>query len=411
MISILIVEDNFDKYNLICNEILSVDGIDSECVYHATDIVSAKRYLKEKKFSLLILDLNLPNRMGGVEEKMNGIKILEFINNNNRAISPSYILGVTAYDDAFNEAQKDFSSILWQVIKFDYASSGWKTTLKSSLNYLVANDKPPYRNDGKTYHYDIGIICALEEELEAVLAECSNVELVELEYDHNQYYKLTYNIEDKLINAIATCCPSMGMSPAGILTHQIISKFRPRIITMAGICAGVREKTNFGDILIADPCFEWGSGKLVENGDSRIELRPANYPWRVNNSILSIFTSIKKDKEFLDSIYLTYDRNRPATRPGILIDAMASGSSVLQSQEMIDSVKKQHKNLIGIEMESYAVFTACALADDPKPLCVSLKSVCDFGDSSKSDDYHHYASYTSAKVLTRFILDWFTKNS
>ncbi len=79
--------------------------------------------------------------------------------------------------------------------------------------------------------------------------------------------------------------------------------------------------------------------------------------------------------------------------------------------EMIDSVKKQHKNLIGIEMESYAVFTACALADDPKPLCVSLKSVCDFGDSSKSDDYHHYASYTSAKVLTRFILDWFTKNS
>ncbi|MDC2891044.1 hypothetical protein [Psychrosphaera algicola] len=66
---------------------------------------------------------------------------------------------------------------------------------------------------------------------------------------------------------------------------------------------------------------------------------------------------------------------------------------------MVNSIIDEHKNLVGLEMESYAVYTAAALTEEPRPLCVSMKSVCDFGDEQKSGGYHDYACYTSARVF------------
>ena len=203
MITILIVEDNQDKYREICSEILKVQGINQENIYHSSDIVSAKRSLKERKFSLLILDLHLPRRMGQSEEKMSGLDILDFISVNNKAISPDYILGLTAYEDAFSQSQSDYSSIIWQVIRFEFSSPSWRESLNVSIKYLVANDNPPYRNDGKSYHLDAGIVCALDEELHALLELVPSYEKVEINYDQNSYYKFTIPGEDRLISVVA----------------------------------------------------------------------------------------------------------------------------------------------------------------------------------------------------------------
>lgn len=89
--------------------------------------------------------------------------------------------------------------------------------------------------------------------------------------------------------------------------------------------------------------------------------------------------------------------------PKVHIEAMASGASVLQASSLVEDVRGLHKNLIGIEMESYAVFTACEYAAEPRPKCISVKSVCDFGDESKSDGFHEYAAYTSAAFLAEVI--------
>ena len=67
-------------------------------------------------------------------------------------------------------------------------------------------------------------------------------------------------------------------------------------------------------------------------------------------------------------------------------------------------VREQHKNLVGIEMESYAVFTAVEYSSEPRPKCISIKSVCDFGDESKSDIAHAYAAHTSSNFLYEFAI-------
>ncbi|MFA0312934.1 hypothetical protein BH581_02005 [Vibrio splendidus] len=410
MITILIVEDNPDKYRAICYEILKVQGINQENIYHSNDIVSAKRSLKERKFSLLILDLHLPRRMGQSEEKMSGLDILDFISVNNKAISPDYILGLTAYEDAFSKSQSDYSSIIWQVIKFEFSSQSWRESLNVSIKYLVANDKPPYRNDGKSYHLDAGIVCALDEELHALLDLVSKYERIEINYDQNNYYKFSIPVEDRFISVVAVACPNMGMSTSAVVTHQLITKFRPRIVTMAGICAGIKGKSNIGDVLVADPCFEWGGGKLIEDCNGDLQLKTASYPWRIDSTVKSVLRNIKDDSNYLSNIATTYPAKKIATPVQLIIAPMASGSSVLQSQKMMDFIKEQHKDLVGVEMESYAVFTACELTDEPKPYCVSIKSVCDFGDHTKEDGHHNYAAYTSSKITLEFLQKWFDRN-
>ena len=53
-------------------------------------------------------------------------------------------------------------------------------------------------------------------------------------------------------------------------------------------------------------------------------------------------------------------------------------------------------------MESYAVVYAANHANDPRPAPIIIKSVCDFANSEKSDEYQKFAAYTScefAKLL------------
>jgi nucleoside phosphorylase len=54
-------------------------------------------------------------------------------------------------------------------------------------------------------------------------------------------------------------------------------------------------------------------------------------------------------------------------------------------------------------MEAYPLLFACSHAAEPKPKGFVVKSVCDFADESKNDDYQDYAAYTSANVCAQLI--------
>ncbi|MCI6585699.1 MAG: hypothetical protein MSC47_01020 [Oscillibacter sp.] len=53
-------------------------------------------------------------------------------------------------------------------------------------------------------------------------------------------------------------------------------------------------------------------------------------------------------------------------------------------------------------MESYAVAYAAEHAVEPRPVPLIIKSVCDYADAQKSDQYQKFAAFTSceyAKLL------------
>lgn len=87
----------------------------------------------------------------------------------------------------------------------------------------------------------------------------------------------------------------------------------------------------------------------------------------------------------------------------IRVGPVASGASVLQNSDAVQRILGDHKDLLGVEMEIFSVMFAAHVAPAPRPVAIALKSVCDFGDEEKHDDYQKYAAYTSAQVLWKMI--------
>ena len=95
---------------------------------------------------------------------------------------------------------------------------------------------------------------------------------------------------------------------------------------------------------------------------------------------------------------------KPTTQLAIHLGPMASVPAVLSCKQEIDKIVTHGRKLQGIEMESYGMFYAACNAINPLPKIVaSLKSISDFADSKKNDNYQEYASYTSAALLKYII--------
>jgi nucleoside phosphorylase len=82
----------------------------------------------------------------------------------------------------------------------------------------------------------------------------------------------------------------MGMTAAATLSMKLIYKFQPKYLVMTGIAAGVKDddKRNYGDILIADQTYDYGSGKIMKTGDIET-FRPAPQPVVLDSGLKAKF--------------------------------------------------------------------------------------------------------------------------
>lgn len=79
---------------------------------------------------------------------------------------------------------------------------------------------------------------------------------------------------------------------------------------------------------------------------------------------------------------------------------MASVAAVMADGESISRiVKHQHRETLGLDMESYGVMYVAQDCPEPHPTAVVAKGVVDFADGEKDDRFREYAAYASAEVL------------
>lgn len=91
-------------------------------------------------------------------------------------------------------------------------------------------------------------------------------------------------IEEKYIGMLskevvyAASASRVGMPSASIISLKLISAFKPKYLAMTGITAGVPGKTRLGDVIAADPSWDWGSGKWeMRDGELKFMPAPINY--------------------------------------------------------------------------------------------------------------------------------------
>jgi nucleoside phosphorylase len=359
----------------------------------------------------LLLDLVLPRDNDSEATAEESIKFLEEIYYNSSINIPIHIIGFSQYDDMVKQYESKFENKLWHLIKFDYINSEWKDLLKVKISHLIST-KIEYKKsiEGKE-NFDYAIICALDNpELKAVLQLPCEWKMLKIDESNDPivYYEGTINTLNGNARRILACSVNkMGMQATVCITSIIISKFNVDTVFMTGICAGVEDRgLGFGDVIIAENTTEYAAGKITENKDGVFNFKPEPMQLPTNQKLISLVnTFISNHEEDLVDIYSKFKQNKPRALFKAKVGPTVSGSMVVASKSIMKNITESNRKILGVDMEGHGMYLASHFLEGSKALFI--KSVCDFGDNQKNDDYQDYASYTSARFLHSFIFNMF----
>ena len=391
---ILVVEDNPEKLRQVLNAI-SRGGASDRDVSIAHDTREAKLVLKEHQFDLMVLDLVLPTHPAEAPRQDAGINLLQEVQDRALFRMPREVVGLTAYDEIREEATDMFGQFMWSILQFDPTSESWSLQLTRKVSHLLLAERA---EDPVQFGCDACVITALPLELDAVLRIPWKWTEFERPTDVTMYWRGEFPGRDGERTVFAASAPRMGMTAAAILSTKMIEAFRPKLIVMTGIAAGIRGRCELGDVIVADPSWDWESGKhSVQNGVRTFS--PAPHQISLSSSIRLNIDRLRSQRGLLDNIKRSWPSDGPSSSLSIRSGPVACGTSVLADSEKIAEIESQHRKVIAVEMESYGLYSAVTEARVPQPLAVSLKSVCDFADEAKSDAFQRYAAFTSAQTM------------
>lgn len=388
---VLVVDDQYEgKTKELARIVNGLVGIEMQHVASARD---ALKYMRNTKVDLLVLDLQIPAQMGDDVDLQGGKQLLEYVELNDEILKPTRVVALTAHFDAYVQSQ-DF-----------FRSRGWALLHDPSPDDLEALLAAQLMGGSASKTFDVALVTALEHtELEAVLALPYGWLLTRFANDITSYYVGSVTLENNQVKSIIACsAPRMGMAATAVLATKVCLKFKPKYLFMTGVAAAVEGEANLGDILVADPSWDWGSGKLtIREGEPVFLSDPAQIP--LNPTLAAKIRTLAINRTYLDEIYASFKGKRPAHDLSVCVGPLASGAVVLEDPATVALICAQNRKTIGIEMEAYGVMSAAFYMGEEGPIAIVLKSVCDFADPSKNNEWQSYAAYTSAMYMHKLLI-------
>ncbi|WP_303312785.1 hypothetical protein [Hymenobacter sp. BT730] len=397
MLTVLILEDNNDKLTAIASTLIRTGLVDSSSIVNVADTLSARIRLRDKQFDLLVLDLLVPEQLGQRANPDGGRHLLEDLLESEEYHMPRRIIGLTGYENLAGELSAEFQAHGVILVHYDHKSDSWEMPLIMQLRQIIAT-KNAENSTKKSYNIYLGIVCALEVEFDAIQKLPWFFEPYYIDGDSTVYIKGHFSQKGISREVVAALCPRMGMSAASITSIKLIEAFRPEILAMTGITGAVRGQANLGDVIVAEECWDWGMGKWTQL-DGNALFVPGPHHLSLESNLHGAALRLKRNSMAMAAIRELSDGPKPETILKMHIGPVASGSAVISTQKMTDHIQAQHRKLIGIEMESYGLYSAAAEATMPRPRAISIKAASDFADDHKDDSFRHFCASASAQVL------------
>lgn len=406
MINILIVDDKPEKQQEI-NTVLkeACAGYENINIESSNDVGSTKTIMGQKDIDIMILDLHLPIRFidGPVYE--GGVTLIDEVKASKRYKYPTYVVSLSQHANE-TEAFRKGTGDIHKYIIYDEKDRSWAEELINFMQSVIPTlcAGVSHRN----YMYDLAVICALPEELEHVNKSLIDVKQIRAPFDDFIYFEGCYEKQGNLVRVIATCSTQMGMVAASTLTTKLIYNFCPRYVVMTGIAAGVKGKTNMGDAIVAEYTWDYGAGKEVIDESGQKKHKNTIQQIHISPEMSNMVRQLQLDTAFLDSVKSEARVKKPKNKFNIIMGAVATGAAVIADPDKVkEIVDNQVRDLIAVEMEVYGVYYAANWAISPRPQFIAIKSVCDYADAEKNDDFHDYAAYTSVRVFEKMAKEYF----
>lgn len=242
-------------------------------------------------------------------------------------------------------------------------------------------------------HCDYAIITALEEkEMEKVLPMLTKTGRVENNKHLIEYGYLKSNPKKRIVYAsqLAT-----GMIDAAILTTEILVRFKPKFLIMAGVLGGRPNEVKIGDVVVATKVFTIDKGKITDYG-FKPEIESAN-------TDSSYITSFKREKEKIINYIKDNDPTREA-KINIHFGSITCVRQVIDSEGFFEgNITPVDRKALALEMESYGVSRSCEIINDGNTVALIIKSAMD-NTVDKVDDAKSFAAWTSA-MFVKYILE------
>lgn len=395
---ILIIEDNPEKYGRIHSALIA-DGVDSSGIDHRVSASEAIEILKTCQYDLLLLDVNIPLRLDGTTKRGGGLEVLKSIRRDDDCYTPTYIVGITQFEDVMEEFGDRFEEQLWSLVLYSDTSDRWITMLRMKLEYIRAVKVSQHFTDGQTFGVDLAIVCALDTvELDAIRKLPCDWQPMRLRNDETRYLSGQIQADGQSFSVVAASAPRMGMPSAAVISSKIIQQFRPKFIAMVGICGGRNDKVNIGDIIVADPSWDWGSGKITSKG-GKSSFDPAPHQLALDVDLAEVMKELSGNGPDLAKIKQSVSGKKPDSELRVHVEPLVSGAAVVADQKTFTSLLSQHRDIHGLEMEAYGVVSAALGNGRPRPTSIVAKAVSDYADADKEDGYQEYAANVSARFI------------
>ena len=373
---ILVIEDNGEKADALKALVVEVDQRATFKV--CGDIRSAFLELSATMFDLVVLDLMMPLTEDG-EPQDSGEELLQIVSSSplNRT---ARVVALTAFEDLYEQQEAKFAELGVLLVHYSDASEGWKKTIRSMLMRVSARRR-----------CDFVVVCALDIERNAFGSTRAHMGEQKTE---NGLDVRQLRIGGHIGNCILL--PRPGLVDASVITACAVERYRPRLVAMSGICAGVEERVQMGQVLVCETCWEYQIGKFTKDG---FEFEP--YQSSLPEAVRQRLGELCQSEDLVDSIYEGAERHKVKPCQPMLA-TIVSGSAVVANEDVRKRIQSQHRKIDAIEMEFAGVFRAVSLVNDSVTV-VGVKAVVDFADHHKSDDIHETGARASAIFLVEAI--------
>lgn len=200
------------------------------------------------------------------------------------------------------------------------------------------------------------------------------------------------------IQLIAIPAQNTGLIDIAIITTLAINKWNPEVIALIGICAGRKGKVERGDVIIPSSCFHYQIGSFEES-KLQSELRVSN----TDSKIIAYAKALNKNRAKLQLIHKGFYMapEFPSSGFNCHVGTMASAELVVKDNSKFNEALYKDRKTISLDMESYSFMHTCELFKVKHYFTV--KSVTDFGDNEKNDEFRDYAKYTSTSIFIELV--------
>jgi serine/threonine protein kinase/nucleoside phosphorylase len=280
---------------------------------------------------------------------------------------------------------------------------------------------------GPSYHsplsasdaVDVVILTVIQPELFAALAALGIPDTAKKRSSHGTVYfrgSLRSHLAGRDYQLAVTCIGAAGNYDASAAVAEVIAEYRPRLVLLMGIAAGVRGKVRIGEVVLSERVVAYEPAAVIASQDGRsshIEHRPESdrLHHAVNQDVVTYRPSptrlaerfrhvggrypaspAGKREEFLENV---------ASRVAVRTATIASGEKLLRDPAKLLAVRREQHGKVEVgEMEAAGLVAACRRASIP---WLVIRGISDFGDAFKDDQFHGFASRAAATVLADFL--------